>query len=212
MRATRDRTAARFESLATYTGCIKGLESDVTLSCTILRWAAISVCRRDCEGLRMSQLVRSSSPWSVRILIPRGGSVGRVLQRVPIAALWLERSFERLAIPEARLRGCSGPGHQRADEVRIERRRPHPKPLSGGRCFPNLNQSPPLARHRAKISSPNRLSALLLLCHGGKAFSSRKGATDGGPAQVLKDSELQLSLRVTSATLEDTAWHYGAAS
>lgn len=160
----------------------------------------------------MSQLVRSSSPWSVRILIPRGGSVGRVLQRVPIAALWLERSFERLAIPEARLRGCSGPGHRRADEIRIERRRPPSEPLSGGRCFPNLNQAPPLARHRAKISLPNRLSALSLLSRGSKAFPSRKGATDGGPAQVFNEPKLQLSLRVASAASEDIGRHYGAAS
>ncbi|MBB4396602.1 hypothetical protein [Bradyrhizobium sp. ERR14] len=89
----------------------------------------------------------------------------------------------------------------------------HPKPLSVGRCFPNLNQAPPLARHRAKISSPNRLSALFkLLSREGKAFLSRKGATDGGPAQVLKEPELQLSLRVTSAASDDIAWHYGAAS
>lgn len=134
----------------------------------------------------MSQLVRSPSPWSV-ILIPRGGSLGRALQRVPIAALWLERSFEWLAIPEARLCGCSGPEHQRAGEVRIDDVDLHPKPLSGGRSFPNLDQAPPLARHRAKIRSPNRLSALLrLLSREGKAFPTRKGAPDGGPAQVLK--------------------------
>lgn len=161
----------------------------------------------------MSQLVRSPSRWSVMILIPGGGSVGRALQRVPIAALWLARSFEWFAIPEPRLCGCSGPGHQRADEVRIDRRRPPSEPPTGGRCFPNLNQAPPLARHRAKISSPNRLSALFkLLSRGGKAFPSRKGATDGGPAQVFKEPELQLSLRVTSAASEDIAWHYGAAS
>lgn len=160
----------------------------------------------------MSELVRSPFPWPV-ILNPCGGSVGRALQRVPIAALWLERSFEWLAIPEARLCGCSGPGDQRAGEVRIDRRRRPSETPKCGTLLPELNQAPPLARHRAKISSPNRLSALFkLLSREGKAFLSRKGATDGGPAQVLKEPELQLSLRVTSAASDDIAWHYGAAS
>lgn len=135
----------------------------------------------------MSQLVRPPSPWLAMILIPRGGSVGRALQRVPIAALWLERSFEWLVFPEARLCGCSGPGHQRADEVRIDRCNLHPKPLSGGRCFPNLNQAPPLARDRAKISSANRLSARFkLLSRGGKAFPSRKVRQTAGLRRFSK--------------------------
>ncbi|MFK4719026.1 hypothetical protein ABIE89_000126 [Bradyrhizobium niftali] len=212
MRATPDRPASRFKSLATFTQCIKGLESDVTLSRTVLRWAPVSVCCQNREGLRMSQLVGSSSPWSIMIIIPGGAAVGRVLQPVLFAALWLERSFERLAIPKARLRGCSGPGHQRADEVRVERRRPPSDPLSRGRCLPKLNKAPPLARHRAKISSPNWLSAQSLLSRGGKAWRSRKGATDGWPAQVFKEPELQLSLRVARAASENIAWHYGAES
>lgn len=87
----------------------------------------------------MSELVRSPFPWPV-ILNPCGGSVGRALQRVPIAALWLERSFEWLAIPEARLCGCSGPGDQRAGEVRIDRRR---RPSETPKCGTLLPESEP---------------------------------------------------------------------
>jgi len=130
------------------------------------------VCRRDCEGLRMSQLVRSTPRWSVMILVPGRGSAGRAMQRVPIAARWLARSIEWFAIPDPRPCGCPGPGHQRADEVRFDRRRPPSEAPTGGRCFPNLKQPPPLARHRAKISSPNRLSALFkLLSRGWRGIS-----------------------------------------
>lgn len=174
----------------------------------------MSVCRRDCKGLRMSQLVRSPSRWPVMILIPGGRSVGRALQRVRIATLWLAHSLKSLVIPEPRLCGCSGPVHHRADAVRIDRRRSSSETPTGGRCFPNLNQAPPLARHRGKISSPNRLSApLKLLSRAGKAFLSRKGGQQpASPRRFFKEHELQLSLPVTDAASEDIAWHCGAAS
>ncbi|MGY3034187.1 hypothetical protein ACVIIV_003357 [Bradyrhizobium sp. USDA 4354] len=196
------------------TGCQKELESDVTLSCTVLR---LDLGRRgDCEGLRMSQLVRSTPRWSVMILIPGGGLAGRAIHRVPIAARWLARSFEWFGSQEPRLSGCLRPGHQRADEVRIDRREPPSEAPTGGRCLPNLKQAPPLARHRAKISSPNRLSALFkLLSRGWRGISiaqrcDRRRASER--RQAFKEPELQVSLRVTSAASEDIAWHYGAAS
>lgn len=111
----------------------------------------------------MSQLVRSKPRWSVMILIPDAGSVGRAMQRVPVAELPLARRFEWFGILEPRLCGCPGPGHQTGVEVRIDGRRPPSEAPAEGRCFLNLNQTPPLARHRAKISWPNRLSALLKL-------------------------------------------------
>lgn len=161
----------------------------------------------------MSQLVRSTPRWSVMILIPGGGSAGRAMQRVPIAARWLARSFEWFAIPDPRLCGCPGPGHQRADEVRFDRRRP---PSEAATLLPESKTSPssgatPRQNQFAEPAFRSVQTAFLWLArhlHRAKVRQTAGLRT----AQGFKEPELQVSLRVTSAASEDFAWHYGAAS
>lgn len=92
----------------------------------------------------MSHLVRSTP---VMILIPDGRSVGGAMQRVPIAALRLARNFEWFGIPGSRPCGCPGRGHQRAGEVRIDRRRPS-EALRGAAAF-RISTEPLLWRDTA---------------------------------------------------------------
>ncbi len=162
----------------------------------------------------MSQLVRSTPRWSVMILIPGRGSAGRAMQRVTIAARRLARSFEWFGIPELVLCGCPGPGHQRADEVRIDRRRPPSEAPAGGRCFPNLKQPPPATPRQNQFAEPAFRSVQTAFPWLARHFHRAKVRQTAGlrTAQVFKVPELQLSLRVTSASSEDIAWHYGAAS
>lgn len=161
----------------------------------------------------MSQLVRSRPRWSVMILISGGGSAGRAMQRVPIAARWLARSFEWFAI--------SGPetmwpsGHQRADEVRIDRRRPQSEAPTGAR-LPESETSPSSGAtpRQNQFAEPAFRSVQTAFPWLARHFHRAKVRQTAGlrTARVFKEPELQVSLRVTSAASEDIAWHSGAAS
>lgn len=163
----------------------------------------------------MSQLVRSTPPrWSVMILVPGGGSAERAMQRVPIAARWLARGFEWFATPELKLRGCPGAGHLRADEVRIDRRRPPSEAPREGRRLPESETSPSSGAtpRQNQFAEPAFRSVQTAFPWLARHFHRANVRQTAGlrTAQVLKEPELQASLGVTSAASEDIAWHSGA--
>lgn len=130
----------------------------------------------------MPQLVRSADRSMVMLLMPDGPSVERALQRVPIAALRVARNFQWWGISDldevaVAYRPAREPITTELIEVEL-----NPKHLDGA-AFLKLTQAPPLAQQRTKSV---RRTRYLQAAFPHVASRSRKGVTDGGPAQVFE--------------------------
>jgi len=137
----------------------------------------------------------------VMLLMPDGPSVERALQRVPIAALRVARNFQWWGISDLdEVAVAYRPGREPITTELIEVEL-NPKHLDGA-AFLKLTQAPPLAQQRTKSV---RRTRYLQAAFPHVASQSRKGVTDGGPAQVF-----EVTRRLTPRDV--IARHAGAAS
>ncbi|AJA65418.1 bll2047 [Bradyrhizobium diazoefficiens USDA 110] len=99
----------------------------------------------------MPQLVISADRWPVMLLIVYSPSLGRAVQRVPIAAPELARSSKWFGISDPDNMAAGGHFATGADKVRIDRR----GSLSEALRWRPLPEAARLAQQRTKLSSPN---------------------------------------------------------